>query len=63
MNRYEAEFRNMRHCYWVALLKNILLVILIIISIYLTGTAWCLLALAVMSSCKYDDFLKENEDE
>ena len=62
MDKYEAEVRNMKHCYWVALLKNILLAILIVVSIYLTDNAWCLLALVFWSNCNYDD-MREKKDE
>lgn len=56
MNKYEAELANMKTCYITMTIKNVFLMILTLMSIYITGSLWSVLILMFASSCVYDDF-------
>ena len=64
MNRYEAEYKNMRACYNKSYLQNLLLMILAFFAIWITDSLWGIISLVFMSNCSHDDFrAKVKEDE
>ena len=63
MNRYEAEYKNMRACYIKTYLQNVLLMILAIFAIWLTDSLWGIISLIFMSNCSHNNFGKKVKED